>query len=237
MLAIASKHRFKIKQFDVTTAFLYGELEEEVYMQQPTGFDDNSGKVCKLKKSLYGLKQASRCWNIKFKSFIEKFGFVACESDTCVFISSKDGGIVLAIYVDDGLIIGSSEISIDSVIAHLKQQFDMKTTKLGCFLGIEIDQRSNGSIFVHQTAYAQKVLNKFSMNECGTVSVPGDPNQTLEKFEDSEEANFPYRQLVGSLMYLLIATRPDIAFAVANVSRYLERPTGVHVTAAKRILK
>lgn len=238
ILAIAAQKRMKVKQFDVKTAFLYGELEEDVYMQQPIGFDDKSGRVCKLQKSLYGLKQASRFWNIKFESFIKEFGFVVSESDPCVFISDNGQDIaILAIYVDDGLIIGNNEKVIDSVILHLQQQFEVKSIELGCFLGIQIEQLKDGSIFVHQQAYARKVLNKFSMESCNAVSVPSDPNQVLCKFNDSEEANFPYRQLVENLMYLAIATRPDIAFAVGNVSRYLERPTDAHVSAGKRILK
>lgn len=238
MLSIAAKNRYTVKQFDVTTAFLYGDLEEEVYMKQPIGFSDNSDRVCKLQKSLYGLKQSSRCWNIKFKTFIEEFGFVATESDPCVFISSKsDDIVILAIYVDDGLIMGNNERDIDAVIEHLQKKFEVKTMELGCFLGIEIKQMNNGSIFIHQAAYAHKVLSKFEMNECKPVTVPADPNQVLHNFNDSEQASYPYRQLVGSLLYLAMATRPDIAFAISNVSRYLERPTTVHITAAKRILK
>lgn len=238
MLAIAAQNRFKVKQFDIATAFLYGELKEDVFMKQPVGFDDKSGRVCKLQKSLYGLKQASRCWNIKFSTFIEDFGFVASESDPCVFISSKDGNIViLAIYVDDGLVIGNNEESIDSVIMHLQKKFEVKAMKLGCFLGMEIEQSDNGSIFVHQSAYARKILNRFSMAECNAVGVPADPNQVLENFDESEEAKFPYRQLVGSLMYLAVGTRPDISFSVGIVSRFLEKPKIAHVTAAKRIMK
>lgn len=238
LLAIAAQQQLTIKQFDVKTAFLYGELDEDVYMKQPIGFDDKTGRVCKLRKSLYGLKQASRCWNIKFKAFIEKFGFSVCDSDPCVFISIKDDDIaILAIYVDDGIVIGNSEEIIDSVISHLQREFEVKTIKLGCFLGIEIQHLPNGSIFVNQEAYARKVLEKFSMSECNALAIPADPNQVLEKFDNCEQVNYPYRQLVGSLMYLAIGTRPDIAYAVSNVSRYLEKPTQVHVNAAKRILR
>lgn len=211
ILSIAAQQNFKVKQFDIKTAFLYGELEEEVFMKQPVGFDDGSGKVCRLIKSIYGLKQASRCWNIKFKSFIEEFGFKACESDPCVFISEKNGDIViLAIHVDDGLITGNNTKVIDSVITHLQQQFEVKSMELGCFLGIEIEQLSNGSIFVHQSAYAQKVLAKFSMENSNEVGIPADPNQVLDKCNDSNEIEYPYRQLVGSLMYLAVATRHSV---------------------------
>lgn len=125
ILAIAAKQKLCIKQFDGKTAFLYGELQENVYVYQPKGFDDGSGRVYKLNKSLFGLKQASRCWNEKFTSFIKQFGFTACESDPCVFVSNKNGNlIILAIYVDDGLLVGTSEASINSVIKHLQTEFE-----------------------------------------------------------------------------------------------------------------
>lgn len=124
LLSIAAANKMILKQFDVKTAFLYGELKEDVYMHQPIGFDDNTDRVCKLRKSLFGLKQASRCWNHKFKSFIEKFGFVACQSDPCVFVKSDgDDIVILALYVDDGLVTGNNTQSIDLVIHHLRNEF------------------------------------------------------------------------------------------------------------------
>lgn len=105
ILAISVARYMKLKQFDVKTAFLYGDLSEDVYMKQPIGYDDNSGNVCKLAKSLYGLKQSSRCWNAKFTEFIKGLGFKVCKADPCVFVSKQNGDVtILAIYVDDGLI-------------------------------------------------------------------------------------------------------------------------------------
>lgn len=237
ILAMVAQKNMHMMQFDVKTAFLNGELDENVYMEQPVGFNDNTRKVCKLKKSLYGLKQASRCWNNKFKHFIEIFGFVTCKSDPCVFVSNKNNQlIILAIHVDDGLIAGVNMKCVNSVIQHLGKHFEIKTMAVGCFLGLEIEKCKDG-IFVHQAAYAQRVLEKFKMEGCVPVCVPSDPNQNLNGFGDSEQSAYPYRELVGSLMYLSIATRPDITYAVGIVSRYLEKPTIAHETAAKRILK
>lgn len=175
LLAIAAQRNFEIKQFDIKTAFLYGELEEDVYMKQPVGFDDKTGKVCKLQRSLYGLKQASRCWNIKFKAFIEKFGFVVSESDPCVFISNNGDDIaILSIYVDDGLVMGNNKRVIDSVIVHLQKQFEVKTIELGCFLGIEMERLADGSIFVHQQAYTRKIFDdRLSCNSYTSRSESG----------------------------------------------------------------
>lgn len=234
ILALAAERKAKLRQFDVKTAFLHGELKENVYMCQPTGFGDGSQRVCKLQKSLYGLKQASRCWNRKFSGFIEKFGLVASKSDPCVFINNS---IILAIFVDDGIIAGNDDESIDCIIEYLQENFEVKVIEVGCFLGLEIDQLGDGSIFVHQTAYANRILRKFEMEDCNPVSVPSDPNQTLSNEDGSEKSVYPYRQLIGSLMYLAIATRPDICYAVNNASRYLERPSRMHEGAAKRIMK
>lgn len=150
ILAIAASKKMRLKQFDVKTAFLNGELNETIYMKQPLGFTDGSEKVCKLKKSLYGLKQSSRCWNQKFKHFIQLFGFVACNSDSCVFISYKDNNfIILAIHVDDGLIAAENVRCINAVVKHLQEHFEIKIMEIGCFLGMHIQQNSDGSIFIH----------------------------------------------------------------------------------------
>lgn len=238
ILSIAAQRKMKLRQFDVKTAFLNGDLKEEIYMEQPVGFSDGSDKVCKLQRSLYGLKQASRCWNEKFKNFIQLFGFIACKADPCVFVSRKNGQlIVLAIHVDDGLIISDSMESIECVLNFLRDQFEIKSMNVGCFLGLEIEQKSDGSIFVHQTNYAKRVLEKFNMENCNSVATPSDSNKVLHDFADSEPCKYPYREAVGSLMYLSVATRPDITYAVAIASRYLENPTVVHVNAIKRIFK
>lgn len=238
ILALAAARRMKLRQFDVKTAFLNGVLQEDVFMSQPTGYDDGSGRVCKLNKSLYGLKQASRCWNKRFTEFIGKFDFKTSESDPCVFVyNGKRGLMILAIYVDDGLIVAENEDAILPVIDHLRKEFEIKVFDLKCFLGLEIDRRSDGSIHVNQRAYAEKVLKRFGMMECNPVATPSDNAQNLGDFVMDGELDFPYREAVGSLMYLAVGTRPDISFAVGNVSRYMDKPAAAHVNAVKRILK
>lgn len=239
ILSIAAAEGMQLCQFDVRTAFLYGELKENVYMSQPVGFDDGSGRICKLVKSLYGLKQASRCWNECFTAFIEDFGFRACESDSCIFIRERGGKrMLLAIYVDDGLIAATSESEIEPVIRHLSERFKVKQLDVEMFLGMEISRRDGGEIHLRQTAYAKKVLNRFGMQDCKAVSTPMDGNQMAGRFEDSQEdAGYPYREAVGSLMYLAICTRPDLRFAVGVASRYMEHPKNAHVNLVRRIMK
>lgn len=238
LLAIAAENKMVIEQFDVTTAFLYGDLEENVYMKQPVGFTNGTNQVCKLIKSLYGLKQAPRCWNAKFKKFIMNFGFKESENDSCVFIRRNGTDLTyLAIFVDDGLIISSSQIHIKPVIEHLKKHFEIKVLGAKFFLGIEIKRQDDGSILLHQSSYAKKILSKFGFEDANPVSTPADHQQILQGGEQSTNVKFPYREVVGSLIYLAVGTRPDISFAVSYVSRFLENPANIHVTAVKRILR
>lgn len=143
----------------------------------------------------------------------------------------------MAIHVDDGLIVGESSNEIKSLLKYLGEKFEIKEMDVGCFLGIEIQKREDKSIFVHQSTYAKKVLSKFNMENCNTVSTPSDTNQQMQSFDESSASNYPYRELIGSLMYLAVGTRPDLAHAVGIASRYLQNPTIVHENAAKRILK
>lgn len=238
ILSIAAQRRMMLKQFDVKTAFLNGDLKECVYMEQPMGFSNGSNQVCKLMKSLYGLKQASRAFNEKFTYFIRLFGFITSKVDPCVFISKCNGKLtIMAIHVDDGLIVSDDGDYIDLIINHLNKNFEVTSMDIGTFLGLEIKKFDDGSIFIHQTEYAKKVLEKFNMQNCNGVSTPGDPNQVLHRFDESEKSTYPYRELVGSLMYLSIATRPDITHALIVASRYMEQPTLTHERAVKRILK
>lgn len=239
ILSLAAINKMKLKQFDVKTAFLYGELKENVYMKQPVGYEDGSERVCKLKKSLYGLKQASRCWNQKFTSFIRKFDFKQSAYDACVFVRQKENTMtVIAIYVDDGLIATNNTSEIDEITLYLQECFEIKVSEAKYFLGLQIERLSDGSIRIHQGAYAKKVLSRFNMMDCNPVSAPMDCNQNLGDFVNDEHyKSYPYRQAVGSLMYLTIGTRPDISYAVGVVSRYLDRPSAAHVEAVKRIMK
>lgn len=242
ILAVASCERMHIKQFDVKTAFLYGDIEETIHMLQPEGYDDGSGRVCKLKRSLYGLKQSFRCWNRKFTDFLEKFNLKATTADSCVFTSTdRDHSLILAVYIDDGLVVARDSTLINKFLGELKNEFEITYSEVGLFLGLHIEGEADGSIFLHQQAYARRILERFRMEEANPVAIPADPSQQLSLSEpagDQEDiTTAPYREAVGSFMYLSIATRPDITFAVNQASRYLEKPTTTHWRAVKRILK
>ena len=243
LLSVAASERMHLMQFDVSTAFLYGDLTEEIYMKQPEGFSDNSDRVCKLKRSLYGLKQAPRCWNRRFGSYLQKLGFQQSDADPCLFILEKDSKkLLLALYVDDGIVAATDEHELLDLAAKLKSEFKIVTKPATYFLGVEINQRSDGSVKISQGAYTKKLLDQFGMSECRPCVTPiiSSENTVVNEKVDStetESVKFPYRSAVGALMYLMTTTRPDIAYAVSVVSRKLENPTNGDVVQVKRIFR
>lgn len=238
ILALAASEGLTLMQFDIKTAFLNGDLTEDIYMMQPQGYNDNSGRVCKLNKSLYGLKQASRCWNAKFTTVLCKFGFKVSKLDSCVFILHQGSGkVYLALYIDDGLIAATNVVEASATVQFLQQHFDVKSCKADYYLGLHIKHNSDGSIHLNQSAYVERILKRFNMMDCRSVSTPAEVNKNLIVSNSSVETSFPFREAVGSLMYLMIATRPDIAFAVGVVCRHLDKPTQEDIVAVKRIFK
>ena len=204
-------------------------------MHQPIGYNDGCNNVCKLNRSLYGLKQASRCWNKRFTEILKKFEFKVSTADSCVFtgeINKKK--IILAIYIDDGIIAAESKDVAEEFIRCLKCEFDVKVFSSLFYLGMEIIQKSS-KIFIRQTAYVKKVLQKFNMQDARPVSTPAENVQTSSI--KSNYVKFPYREAIGSLMYLAIATRPDIAFAISYFSRFMDSFNEEHVAGVKRIFK
>ncbi|RWS19579.1 Retrovirus-related Pol polyprotein from transposon TNT 1-94-like protein, partial [Leptotrombidium deliense] len=168
ILAIAAHEDMELVQFDVKTAFLHGDLKEEIYMEQPQGFSDGSSRVCRLQKSLYGLKQAPRCWNVKFHSFLKQFRLKRSEADNCVYISdSSDAKTIIGLYVDDGLLCSTSKTFIKSMVTFLEKEFEMAVKDIDCFLGLQvIRQRKLKLLKVHQETYVKKMLSRFNMNDC-----------------------------------------------------------------------
>lgn len=241
ILSIAAQEKLILRQFDINTAFLNGEIEETIFMKQPEGFSDGTNRVCKLLKSLYGLKQSSRCWNIRFTNFLEKHKLKATQADPCIFISEGEERIILAIYIDDGLIAAQNQYSINELLAELTKEFEITHGKIDLFLGLQIEKNPDDSIFLHQSAYTKRIIERFRMSDTNPVTIPADPHGELSVQAHPAEAealtNAPYREAVGCLMYLSTRTRPDIALAVNRVSRHVEKPTKLHWNAVKRILK
>ena len=238
MLSIAARNRLSLGQFDIKTAFLYGSLKEDVYMKQPEGFDDGTTRVCKLFKSLYGLKQAPRCWTEHFTNFIQCFGFCRSTADPCFYVYKRaDERMFLSIYVDDGLVAASHEHLIDKLLNELSKQFKITSTRnVTSFLGVEIYQLRDGSIFISQNKYIQSILERFNLSEANCVSTPIEISWYANDFE-KEPSKAPYREAVGNLMFLQVVSRPDISFAVNIASRALEKPSNAHWMLVKRIFR
>lgn len=238
LLSIATQEKLEIIQFDVTTAFLYGELKENILMTAPEGLNCDPNKVCKLVKSLYGLKQAPRCWNTKFSSVLNKFGFEKSSADQCVYIGTINGfKCYLCLYVDDGLLFCKSKSATMEVISELQMNFEIKVYSVPTnFVGMQIE-KNNNFIFIHQSKYIDQLLKKFNMQHANPNYVPADPNVKLQKPENALKKDYPYREAVGSLVHVATVSRPDIMLAVNQVSRYLHSYDESHWNAVKKILK
>lgn len=237
LLSEAAQHNYEMVQFDVKTAFLYGDISEDIYMTPPEGLEIPSNLVCKLNRSLYGLKQAPRCWNHKFDSLLKKFGFKNSHADKCVYISNvNDNKVYLLLYVDDGLLFSSSKDSLDVVMCELSKILQIKQCEPKNFVGLQIE-RSKGCIFIHQTKYIEKLLTKFDMQNANGSVIPVDTHTTLEKSSSGPDKNIQYREAVGSLMHLAIVSRPDIMYGVSLVSKYLNCYDHTHWNVVKKIMK
>ena len=194
-------------------------------------------KVCRLLKSLYGLKQAPRCWNQRLTVFLSSCGLRESQADPCLYMNLKaDSKLLVGIYVDDGLIAATKNEDIKMLLEQMKAEFEMTVSEeVTGFLGFEICQQENG-IFVHQAGYAKKVLKRFEMDDCKSIKTPIDTNWSTDDNEDVT-GQVPYREAVGNLMYLMVVSRPDIAFAINVASHALEKPTTAHWKLVKRILR
>lgn len=234
LFAYAAMTQLKMAQFDVKTAFLYGDLDETVYMEQPEGFEEPGNKVCLLKKSLYGLKQSPRQWNMKFTKFLTDMNLTMSQQDNCVFYK-LDPLVIIAIYVDDGLIFAERETDIEEIIERLKQTFEIHTLEVSSFLGFQISRAKSGEIALHQTTYIKNVLKRFAMDRCNPVESPLSISKV--KNEDKTKCDQPYREAIGCLMYAAVITRVDIAHAVALASRNVENPTNQNWMDVKRIFR
>ena len=240
MLAIAAYHDYEIWQMDVKTAFLNGFLEEEVYMSQPEGFisKNKPNQVCKLKRSIYGLKQASRSWNICFDETIKSFDFIKNVDEPCVYKKTSGSAIVfLVLYVDDILLIGNDIPMLQSVKVWLSNQFSTKDLgEASYILGIKIYRdRSKRMLGLSQSRYIDLVLKRFSMEESKRGYLPMSQGIHLSKRmspKTPEERNrmstIPYASAIGSILYAMLCTRPDVAYALGIVSRFQADPGEDH---------
>ena len=249
ILAIVASMDLELHQMDVKTAFLNGHLEEEIYMQQPVGFvnEGQENKVCRLLKSIYGLKQSSRQWYIRFHNTIILNGFIMIDEYHCVYIKrSMDKFIIMSLYVDDIRIARDSKEYINEIKGWLSSNYEMKDMGEAVYiLGVKISRdHSKKLLSLSQDSYINKILERFHMQHSKPIDTPiakgeGLSRRMCPKTPQEEEymRKVPYTSAVGSLMYAMMCKRPDICFAVGMVSRYQSNPGPVQWKAVKRILR
>ncbi|CAL9026013.1 unnamed protein product, partial [Prunus brigantina] len=249
IMALVAHYDLELHQMDVKTAFLNGSLEEEVYMDQPEGFSlkGKEHMVCKLKKSIYGLKQASRQWYLKFNDIVISFGFKENIVDRCIYLKvSGSKFMFLILYVDDILLASSDLGLLHETKKFLSKNFEMKDMGEASYvIGIEIFRdRSRGIVGLSQKAYIERVLERFGMENCSPSVAPiqkGDKFSLMQcpqnELESKRMESIPYASAVGSLMYAQTCTRPDISFAVGMLGRYQSNPGIDHWKAAKKVMR
>ena len=246
LLALAAIHDWEIDQMDVETAFLNPQLEEEVYMESPEGYK-TPGQVCRLKKALYGLKQAPRAWYKDIDTYlVEVIKFQRSTEDSNLYIlANANHRLYLLLWVDDILLFGKALKNVKDKLMAKYRMKDLGPART--FIGLEIDRdRKNRTIHIHQTSYIRSILQTFGMQDCKNLSTPmeckslstptGTKPTTSLMVVDEEKVKW-YQSVVGKLMYAMVGTRPDLAFAVSSLGQHNASPNSNHIAAAKRILR
>lgn len=268
LVALAVEHQLHLHQLDITTAYLNGTIEEELFMEIPKALDQSlslivelqkrntesykraaemlktlreGNKVCKLKKAIYGLKQAGKQWHTKLDGILTERGLIATKYDPCVYqTESEQEKLIVLIYVDDILIASKNIYKIQDLKKNLSEKLEVKDIGRANFcLGIEINQQL-AEVTLNQKKYTLELLAKYGMEKCNPVSTPAEVGAKLIIADQPEERLTnprQYKELVGGLMYLAVATRPDIAHTVSALAQFNEKPEQQHWRAAKRLLR
>ena len=245
ILSIAAYEDWELENMDVDTAFLQSPVSEEIYVQQPKGYEqlgpNGEYLVCRVHKSLYGLKQSPRNWNMVIDAWLRDYGLIPTTADPCVYVLVDDSGgyLIVVLYVDDLIIAGSNKEIVDCFKKAIGDRFKMKDLgNLRWILGMEVRRiRDMRILEISQTAYIDRVLERFGMANCKPVSTPAEG--VLMRLDNAHQGNVDgeYMSLVGSVLYAAMVTRPDIAYAVQTLGRHLQASGSEHWVAAKRLLR
>ncbi len=237
MMALAALNNWHISSLDVTSAFLYGELDEELYMEQPEGFKvkGQEQKVCRLKPAIYGLRQAAIVWWKALDKSMAELGFRRCKSDASVFVYKRNNDLVVClVYVDDCLFFGSNKALVERLKSDFMKKWESRDLGPATeFLRMRI-QRQGSKILLDQRQYLEKVLERCGMQNAkpAPTPLPAGCNPKINTSEASNVLRQRYQVIIGSLLYLMLGTRPDISFAVTMLSRYASNPTQQHLNLA-----
>lgn len=233
ILSITGAEGLFMIQFDIKTTYLNSTIQELIYMDLPTGFEEYlhkrfpgcRGKVCRILKGLYGLKQSARGWNKTFSDFLKEYALIQSSADPCIFYSTQVPRLILALWVDDGLVVCSDKSLLNKMISHLKTKFEVTVGDVDVYVGLHITRDlTHNRLFVDQQRFTETLLTKYGFHDVNTVSTPSDPHVHLSSPSpddcDTPIPHFPYQEIVGSLLYLATHSRPDIAQAVSVVAQY-----------------
>jgi len=264
LCANVAEEDLEFDQMDAKTAFLNGKIDEDLFIEIPEGVEideadvkhlgigtleeaKNLDLVCKLEKSMYGTKQAPRCWNMKINSVLSgELGFQRAEGDPCLYVKHEANGVMMiALYVDDLLLAAKSRSQILWMKNMLNERFEMKDLgEARVCLGLEITRdRNRRKLHLSQQAYIKTIVERFGMSHSKPFATPMEEPKSMEERleyvsdQDKDAINVPYREAIGSLMYLMIGTRPDIAYSVCKLARFCEIPKWKHWLAVKRVLR
>lgn len=244
VIALAVEHGMFMHQMDVSSAYLNSNLHDEVYMRQPEGFVDEQfpGRVLRLHKSLYGLKQSGREWNEKLNAVLMKIGFAPCPSEPCLYVNKNiDRVSMIVVYVDDLIIASNSKDDLNKTKELISKEFDVVDGgSLKHFLGMEIERDGEtGSVEIGHKQYIETLLNEYGMKDCKPNSLPLEAGHQIKCENDNctRVNQAEYQSLIGSLLYLATTTRPDILHSTVKLAQCNADPHKEHLAAAKRMLR
>jgi hypothetical protein len=238
-LAVAAARDWEVENLDIDTAYLNAQIKEDIYLQQPTGFQvdspDGEQLVYKLHKALYGLKQAGHNWNVMLDGWLKTHGLQPTSSDPCTYVN-RDKTLIILIWVDDIIIGSDSKVKIRTFKEQLGKTFKIKDLgQLRWILGMEVRRdRGRRTLTISQQAYIEHMLDTYGMSECKPV---GTPTEGKLRRTDSGQPDKAYMKIVGSILYAAVVSRPDVAYAAQNLGRHMQSSNQDHMTAAKRVLR
>lgn len=238
LLSVAGARGYFVRHFDVKTAFLNGVLDEDIYMKQPPGYAKGD-KVYKLSKSLYGLKQAARVWNLALHGALIKRGSVQSQEDKCLYtIKEGDDVCHILVHVDDLLMSGNSMDLIRSVSEALSKEFELKDLgDVRQYLGINISRDARGNFVMNQANYIDKIIEEAGLKDAKISTFPLDTGYFKNVDNQPLSSNDHYRKLIGMLLYLSTNTRPDVSASIAILSQKVSRPTTYDLNELKRVIR
>ena len=239
LLAFACQNDLVVHHVDVKTAYLNADLAEEVYIDQPIGYEAKTRErlVCRLNKAIYGLKQSAKCWNEKLNEIMAQIGLKPFASEECIF-ANKNNELIVGAYVDDLLIVSASIEMIANFKKRLSDQLQITDKgELQEFLGISI-RKTKDTMTLSQEKLIDDLLGQHDLLNCNGVKTPISTTVDLNESEESSATEVcVFQSIIGSLMYIASSTRPGIQYATSKLAQYMSAPTQMHLNAAKRVLK